>query len=129
MKKILPRIFRLTAAAVQGQEKIDRLMDSFSTTGQAHYKSLVIREKQTKAIEKIIKTPEINNTLKANEFYQAFKNESKNAVFSENKQTTDNKSFTLIFQEETQSRIYILETGKSRMQVQVIITKNNPDKK
>lgn len=129
MKKILLLIFLLAAAVAQGQEKIDRLMDSFSTTGHAHYKSLVIWGKQTKAIEKITKTLEINNTLKATEFYQAFKSESKNAIFSENKQTTDNQTFTLIFQEETQSRIYILEIGKWQMQVQVIITKNNPDKK
>lgn len=129
MKKILSLIFLLTAVAVQAQEKIDRLMNSFSTTGSANYKSVVVRKPETREIAKIIKTLEINNTLKAGAFRQAFQEERKNALYSENKQAAGTKSFTLIFQEKTQSRIYLLETGKSRIKVQLIITKNDPTEK
>lgn len=129
MKKILLLIFLLTAAVMPAQEKIDRLMDTFATTGSAQYKSLVIRNSETQTISKIIKTLEINNTLKANSFYQTFKEESKNAFYSENKRTVDTKNFMLIFQQETEDRIYLLKIEKSQIKVQLIITKNDSKKK
>jgi len=129
MKKMLLLIFLLTATAMQAQEKIDRMMEHFSATGSAQYNSIVIRNPETKAIAKIVKTLKINNTLKTDDFYRAFQEEKKNALYSESRQMFDTKSLTLIFQKETESRIYLLETEKSRMQVQLIITKGDPAEK
>ncbi len=129
MKKILLLVCLLAATATQAQEKIDRMVESFSTIGQAHYKSLVIRDPETKAIVKIVKTIKIENVLMANDFCRAFKEESPNAIFKEEMHENGKNSIKLIFQKETRTCIYLLEIDKSQIQVQLIIAINSIDEK
>lgn len=111
MKKTLLTLIVCLLAAIPAaaQNKIDRLVEKYSTVGSSQFTSVVKRNPQTRQVEKVVKVLKINQG-KVKELREAFMEESSTGTFREKKE--DGQTTLLLTVETPQAvRIYMLEYG------------------
>lgn len=109
--RLLLLISLLTAAGaipLAAQNRIDSMVDTYSTMGRSTLTSAVERNKRTKKIEKIVKVLEISNGS-AYKFIKAFDNEKQ--AGESYRQSVDGNEITRVITTENDScnRIYMLQ--------------------
>ena len=88
------------------QNKIDQLVESFSTIGSATFTSVVERDPQTRQVQKVVKVLKINGG-QATELRSAFLKERESGNFTEQKSDNE-QTLTLNCENKKQVRIYLL---------------------
>lgn len=119
----------LSSASLQAQNRIDRLMESYSSVGGCTFTSAVERDPDTRAVVKVVKVLEQNGLFSARHMIDAFRAERQTGEYSERNES-HKRTFTLVVKSGGQSRIYMLQVtsveiqGKSlasRMRTTVIV--------
>lgn len=101
----------ILALGAQAQNKIDKLVDTYSTLGSSVFTTAVKRDPQTRAVKKVVKVLQVQHP-KAETLVSTFRD-----VARQNPETTEqqaNGTTTLIMAEQqpNQVRIYMLEYQK-----------------
>jgi hypothetical protein len=99
--------FGITLGAM-AQNKIDKIMETFSTLGSSTFTTAVERNPQTRKVVKVVKTLEMRGPH-GNQLKDAFREEKDQSSYSE--KTHDDQT-TIIFDTENQNqlRLYMLQT-------------------
>lgn len=109
--KYIIAIFMLTlfCSVAQAQNRIDALVDRYSSSTSSKFTSAVERNPKTRNIVKVVKVLELNyaNILP---FVEAFRYESKQGDYSERKDGST-LIMTLTMSGRTQNRIYMLKAS------------------
>lgn len=98
----------LVALPAAAQNRIDELVENFSTTGSAKFTSAVERDPKTRRVQKAVKVLEIRGT-QADRFREAFKAESLSGNYSQ-QQDGDELTATLTCESKAELRLYMLQT-------------------
>lgn len=112
----------LAAMPAAAQNRIDELVDNFSTTGSAKFTSVIDRDPKTRRVQKVVKVLEMHS-VQAAKFREAFNAEAarlRNAPKGESelvsyshRQDGDEQTTTLSCENKTEVRIYMLRlTGR-----------------
>lgn len=101
----------ILALGAQAQNKIDKLVDTYSTLGSSVFTTAVKRDPQTRAVKKVVKVLQVQHP-KAETLVSTFRD-----VARQNPETTEqqaNGTTTLVMAEQqpNQVRIYMLEYQK-----------------
>lgn len=108
MKRIITVVILIMALLPQGyaQNKIDKMVEHFSTVGNCKFTSAVVRDPATRQIQKVIKVLETSSP-NANKFLDVFRDEAKKGNYHESR---DNNELTITLDSEGNSshRIYML---------------------
>ncbi len=96
----------LMSASAMAQNRIDQLVENFSTLGSAKFTSVIDRDPKTRRVQKVVKVLEMRGT-QAGKFREAFKEESHTGNYSE-QQEGDKKTFVLLCENPKEHRIYML---------------------
>ncbi|MBR5062661.1 MAG: DUF5024 domain-containing protein [Prevotella sp.] len=93
------------------QNKIDQLVETYSTLGSSTFTSIVDRNQQTRKVQKVVKTLTIKGKL-ASELKKAFKEEAETGTFRESHQDEE-ETYMLTVERPQQSRLYMLHLSGS----------------
>lgn len=91
---------------VAAQNRIDDMMDNYSSRGTSKYTSAVERDPKTRKVQKVVNVIELNH-MGINEFINAFRRESKSGNFTE-KRDEEGLTLMLTVRGERQNRIYMM---------------------
>ena len=97
---------RTSQATATSPNKIDKLVENLSTSGNTTFTSIVTRNKKTRAVEKVIKHAEI--TGNARRFISAFVEECKKNDYLE-KSEGNTKTINITIDGKKEKRTYILQ--------------------
>ncbi len=108
MKRIITIILLIISSLchLSAQNSIDKMVEQFSTVGDSKFTSVVDRDPSTHKIQKVVKILQVDQ-LGANKFVKAFRNESKNGTYSEEKKDGE-LVITLYTKGEKSNRVYVL---------------------
>lgn len=104
----LALLFFCITLGAMAQNKIDKIMETFSTLGSSTFTTAVERDPQTRKVVKVVKTLEMRGPH-GNQLKDAFREEKNQSSYSE--KTHDDQT-TIIFNTENQNqlRLYMLQT-------------------
>ena len=104
----LTLLFFCITLGAMAQNKIDKIIETFSTLGTSTFTTAVERNPQTRKVVKVVKTLEMRGP-KADQLKKAFQEEKDLSSYSE--RTHDDQT-TIIFDTESQNqlRLYLLQT-------------------
>ncbi len=88
------------------QNKIDRLVDSYSTLGNSTFTSVVDRNQQTRKVQKVVKSLTIKGAH-VSQLKKAFKEEAETGTFRESR-NGEVETYLLTVEKSQQSRLYML---------------------
>lgn len=91
---------------VAAQNRIDEMMDNYSSSGTSKYTSAVERDPKTRKVLKVVNVIELNHRG-IDEFINAFRRESKSGNFTE-KRDEEGLTLMLTVRGERQNRIYMM---------------------
>lgn len=100
-------LWTMALSTALAQNKIDDLVDHYSTSTSSKYTSAVERNPQTREVVKVVKVLEMNY-CETSRFVHAFKNETNGGELSESRSGND-LVMTLTMQGKKQNRIYMLK--------------------
>ena len=106
-KVMLVLLCSFVASTAGAQNRIDELVDNFSTVGSAKFTSVVDRDPKTRRIQKVVKKLEIRGP-QAGKFRDAFRRESTTGSFTQ-QQDGDTETLTLTCESPRKLRIYMLQ--------------------
>ena len=102
----------LCSTMAMGQNKIDKMVEKFSTVGSATFTSVVERNPDTRQVQKVVKVLKVRGDH-ANSLKQAFEEEKDKGTFSEKKEAGEH-TLSLSCESDRQVRLYLLQlTGHS----------------
>lgn len=115
---------------VAAQNRIDDMMDNYSSRGTSKYTSAVERDPKTRKVQKVVNVIELNH-MGIDEFINAFRRESKSGNFTE-KRDEEGLTLMLTVRGGRQNRIYMIrctapytperrDTGYAKAKITVII--------
>lgn len=113
----------MVLSTAMAQNKIDDLVDHYSTSTSSKYTSAVERNPQTREVIKVVKVLEMNY-CDINPFVYAFKKDTSSGELSESRSGND-LVLTRTMQGKKQNRIYMLKADgyyKNRIRPHCIIT-------
>ena len=104
---------------VMAQNAVDRMVEEFSSVGQARFTSAIERNPQTREVVKVVKTLRLESPSDRklrNGFLQEAKNHDSNT-------TVANGRNTVIFSEETRqsARVYMLKYNDDHAEATIIV--------
>lgn len=109
----------LTATAAFGQNKIDDMVEHFSTRGSATFTSVVDRDPKTGKIKSVVKVLTAHN-MDADNFANAFEKASAEGTFSK-KTDSDKTTLRLTTKGKNGTRVYMM-TYNCRTRRDVMVT-------
>lgn len=98
----------LPALTLQAQNRIDRLVETYSSVGNCKFTSAVERDPKTNAVVKVVKVLEQNELVNPQPLIDAFRAERRTGEYSEQREG-GKRTFTLVTTSARQSRIYMLQ--------------------
>ncbi len=115
---------------VAAQNRIDEMIENYSSRGTSRFTSAVERDPKTRKVLKVVNVLELNQ-MGINEFINVFRGESKKGNFTE-KRTEGSLTLMLTVRGERQNRIYMIrctapytperrDTGYAKAKITVII--------
>lgn len=120
---IMTAMFSMNAMA---QNAVDRMVEEFSSVGQARFTSAIERNPQTREVVKVVKTLRVGSpndrTLR-----RGFLNESKH---HDSTTSVNNGHKSVIFSEETNdaARVYMLKYDDDYAEVTIIVNRKKTTK-
>lgn len=114
MKRLISLMILIVAAiaTIAAQNRIDSLVDNFSSQGNSTFTSAVERDSKTNRIKKVVKRL-VTEGKTSNELRQAFEAEKHIGTFSE-KFENNVRVFMLTTQDSRTNRIYMLRLENER---------------
>lgn len=91
---------------VAAQNRIDEMIENYSSRGTSRFTSAVERDPKTRKVLKVVNVLELNQ-MGINEFINVFRGESKKGNFTE-KRTEGSLALMLTVRGERQNRIYMM---------------------
>ena len=91
---------------VAAQNRIDEMIENYSSRGTSRFTSAVERDPKTRKVLKVVNVLELNQ-MGINEFINVFRGESKKGNFTE-KRTESSLTLMLTVRDERQNRIYMM---------------------
>lgn len=127
---ITAMIYVAAMAHAVAQNRIDGMMENYSSHGMSKYTSAVERDPQTRKVRRVVNVLELNDTG-IDDFIKAFRRESKSGNFTE-KRDEDGLTLMLTVRGGRQNRIYMIrctapytperrDTGYAKAKITVII--------
>lgn len=99
-------LFVAAMVNVAAQNRIDEMIENYSSHGSSRFTSAVERDPKTRKVLKVVNVLELNH-MGINEFINAFISESKKGNFTE-KRTEGSLTLMLTVRGERQNRIYMM---------------------
>ena len=115
------------AMQITAQNKIDSMVDEFSTIEKAKFTSAVERDEKTHEVVKAVKSLNVKG-MKASNIRSKFKAEASNHDTSETKEQ-GLETYVFTMKADTASRIYMLKYKPNDATVTIIINRNQTNKR
>jgi len=119
--------FTCFALGAVAQNKIDSMVDEFSTIEKAKFTSAVERDEKTHEVVKAVKSLNVKG-MKASNIRSKFKAEASNHDTSETKEQ-GLETYVFTMKADTASRIYMLKYKPNDATVTIIINRNQTNKR
>lgn len=104
---IMALLFVMATVNATAQNRIDNMMENYSSRGTSRYTSAVERNPKTRKVQKVVNVIELNNHIGINDFINAFRQESKSGNFIE-RHTENGLILMLTIRGERNNRIYMI---------------------